>query len=77
MAKLKDEAAKLAIARKKQIEEEQKHLKQLALQKEQEAKRLEELKRKQQQLEKQQQEVAKQAELKKNRMNRKPKKLSS
>ncbi|KTD51673.1 TolA colicin import membrane protein [Legionella quinlivanii] len=65
LAKLKDEAAKLAIQRKKQIEEEQKRLKQLALQKEQEAKRLEELKRKQQQLEKQQQEAAKQAELKK------------
>ncbi|KTC86701.1 cell envelope integrity protein TolA [Legionella brunensis] len=66
LAKLKDEAEKVAIARKKQIEEEQKRLKQLALQKELEAKRLEELKAKQQQLQKKQQEEAeKLAQLKK------------
>lgn len=66
LAKLKDEAAKLAIARKKAIEEEQKHLKQLALQKEQESKRLEALKARQQELEKkQQQESERLAELKK------------
>ncbi len=53
---LKNEAEKLAIARKKQIEEEQRHLKQLTLQKELEVKRLEELKTKQQQLRKKQQE---------------------
>jgi len=65
LAKLKEESAKLAIARKKQLEEEQKHLKELAIQKVQESKRLEELKSKQQQLEKKQaQESAKLAELK-------------
>lgn len=50
LAKIKEEADKLAIARKKQIEEEKRHLKELAEQKVQEAKRLEELKAKQQQL---------------------------
>ncbi|MDP1604666.1 MAG: cell envelope integrity protein TolA [Legionella sp.] len=66
LAKLKDEAAKIAIARKKQIEEEQKRLKQLALQKEQESKRIEELKKQQQALEKQkQQETEKLSALKK------------
>lgn len=65
LAKLKDETAKIAIARKKQIEEEQKRLKQLALQKEQEAKRLQELKEKQKVLEKKQQEAEKLAVLKK------------
>ncbi|KTD08163.1 cell envelope integrity protein TolA [Legionella jamestowniensis] len=66
LARLKEEAEKIAIARKKQIEEEQKRLKQLALQKEQEAKRLAELKEKQQQLQKKQQEEAqKLAQLKK------------
>lgn len=61
LAKLKAEAAKLAIAqkkqaieeqklaiaRKKQIQEEQKHLKELALQKEQETQRIKELRSKQ------------------------------
>ncbi|STX42291.1 TolA colicin import membrane protein [Legionella donaldsonii] len=66
LAKLKEEAEKVAIARKKQIEEEKRHLKQLALQKEQEAKRLEELKHKQELLQKkQQQEAEKLAQLKK------------
>lgn len=66
LAKLKEETEKVAIARKKQIEEEQKRLKQLALQKEQEAKRLAELKVKQQELKKKQQEEAeKLAQLKK------------
>lgn len=50
LSQLKDEAAKLALTRKKQIEEEQKKLEQLALQKEQETKRLEQLKTKQQEL---------------------------
>lgn len=69
LVKLKDEAAKLAIARKKEIEEEQKRLKQLTMQKEQESKRLQELKNKQQQLEKkQQQEADRQAELKKKQL---------
>jgi len=66
LQKLKDEEAKLAIARKKKIEEEQKNLKQLAQQKEQEAKNLAELKNKQKELEKKQkQEADKLAELKK------------
>jgi colicin import membrane protein len=66
LAKLKDEAAKLAIARKKQIDDEQKRLKQLALQKEQESKRIEELKKQQQALEKEKQlEAAKLSALKK------------
>lgn len=74
LAKLKEEADKLAIARKKQMEEEQKRLKQLALQKEQEAKRLQELKKQQQELEKkQQQEAAKLAELKKKKDEEKAK----
>ncbi|ASQ45968.1 cell envelope integrity protein TolA [Legionella clemsonensis] len=72
LAKLKEEADKIAIARKKQIEEEQKRLKQLALQKEQEAKRLAELKEKQQQLQKKQQEEAeKLAQLKKKQVEEK------
>lgn len=66
LKKLKDEEAKLAIARKKQIEEEQKRLKQLAQQKEQEAKNLAELKNKQKELEKKQKlEADKLADLKK------------
>lgn len=56
LVKLKEEAEKIAIARKKQIEEEKRRLKQLAEQKIQEAKRIEELKAKQQQLQKNQQE---------------------
>ncbi|MDX1838226.1 cell envelope integrity protein TolA [Legionella taurinensis] len=74
LAKLKEEADKLAIARKKQMEEEQKRLKQLALQKEQEAKRLEELKKKQKELQKQQQEeAAKLAQLQKKKDEEKAK----
>lgn len=64
LAKLKEEAEKVAIARKKQIEEEKRRLKQLAEQKAQEAKRIEELKAKQQQLKKQQEETEKIALLK-------------
>lgn len=56
LTKLKEETEKLAITRKKQIEEEKRHLKQLAEQKIQEAKRLEELKTKEKQLQKKQQE---------------------
>ncbi|MFC7782236.1 cell envelope integrity protein TolA [Legionella taurinensis] len=74
LAKLKEEADKLAIARKKQMEEEQKRLKQLALQKDQEAKRLEELKKKQKELQKQQQEeAAKLAQLQKKKDEEKAK----
>lgn len=58
LAKLKDESEKLAIARKKQIEEEKKRLRELAEQKIVEAKRLEELKNKQQVLQKKQKEEA-------------------
>ena len=66
LAKLKDESAKIAIARKKEIEEEQKHLKQLAIQKEKEAKQIEELKKQQVAMEKKQkQDALKVAELKK------------
>ncbi|CEK10610.1 cell envelope integrity protein TolA [Legionella hackeliae] len=72
LAKLKEEAEKVAIARKKQIEEEQKRLKQLALQKEQEAKRLAELKEKQEQLKKKQlEEAEKLAQLKKKQADEK------
>lgn len=56
LAKLKEESERLAIARKKQIEEEKKRLKELAEQKILEAKRLEELKNKQQALQKKQKE---------------------
>lgn len=66
LKKLKMEEEKLAIARKKQIEEEKKRLQELAKEKAQEAKRLAELKSKQKELEKkQQQEAEKLAELKK------------
>lgn len=65
LAKLKEETEKIAIARKKQIEEETRRLQELALQKQQEVKRLEALKTKQRLLEKQQEEAKKQAALKK------------
>jgi colicin import membrane protein len=55
LAKLKEEAETIAIARKKQLEEEQMRLKQLAFAKEQETKRLQELKAKQNELKKKQQ----------------------
>lgn len=58
LSQLKDESEKIAIARKKQLEEEQQHLKQLAVQKEQEKKRLQEMKHEQEVLKKQQQEEA-------------------
>ncbi len=64
--KLKNEAAKLAIAREKQLAEEQQHLKELAQQKAEQEKSLAEMKKKQQQLQKEQQEEAnKLAEIKK------------
>ena len=67
--KLKSEAAKLAIAHKKQIEEEQHRLKQLAQQKVEEEKHLAEMKKQNLQMEKQQkQEADKLAELKKNKV---------
>jgi colicin import membrane protein len=73
LAKIREEADKLAIARKKQIEEEKRHLKELAEQKVQEAKRLEELKAKQQQLKKQQEEAEKLAVLKQKQAEEKAK----
>lgn len=66
LAKLKEEANKIAVARKKQAEEEQKHLKELAEQKALEAKRIEELKKQKEELVKQQAlEAKKMAELNK------------
>lgn len=58
LIQLKDESEKIAIARKKQLEEEQNHLKQLALQKAEESKRLQEMKHEQEVLQKKQQEEA-------------------
>ena len=55
---LKEESERIAIARKKQLEEEQQHLKQLAEQKVQETKRLQEMKHQQEVLQKKQQEEA-------------------
>lgn len=64
IAKLKEEANKIAIARKKQAEEEKKHLKELAEQKALEAKHIEELKKQKEKLVKQQElETKKLAEL--------------
>lgn len=59
LAKIKEETEKLAIARKKKIEEEKRHLKELAEQKAQEAKRLQDLKTKQLELQKKQAEETK------------------
>lgn len=59
LEKLKNEAAQLAIARKKQLLEEQAHLKQLAQQKAEEEKRLTQLKQQAVQLQKQQEEAKK------------------
>ena len=64
--KLKNEAAKLAIARQKQLAEEQQRLKQLAQQKLEQEKQLAEMKKQQAQLQKQQQlEAQKLADAKK------------
>ena len=66
LEKLKDESAKLAIAHKKQVEEEQNRLKQLAQQKVEEEKHLAEMKQQNIKLQKQQQQEAdKLTELKK------------
>lgn len=54
LEKLKRETEQLAIARKKQMAEEKRHLKELAEQKEKETKRLADLKKKQEELKKQQ-----------------------
>jgi colicin import membrane protein len=54
LARLKEETNRIAIARKKQAEEEKKHLKQLAEQKALEAKRIDELKKQKEELVKQQ-----------------------
>lgn len=62
LARLKEEANKLAIAHKKQAEEEKKRLKQLAEQKALEAKRIDELKKQKEELVKQQQLEAKKLE---------------
>ena len=64
IAQLKEEANTIAIAHKKQVEEEKKHLKELVEQKALESKRIEELKQEQKQLVKQQElESKKLAEL--------------
>lgn len=65
LAKLKDEAARVAIARQKQIVEEQNRLKQLAQEKAEQEKHLAEMKQQQIQLQKQQKEAEKLAQLKK------------
>jgi colicin import membrane protein len=66
LAKLKEEANKIAIARKKQVEEEKKKLKELAEKKALEAKKIEELKKQNEQLVKQKElEAKKIAELNK------------
>jgi colicin import membrane protein len=63
---IKEEAAQLALAKEKQVAEEKRHLKELALQKEAEAKRLVAMKQQQLELQKQQQlEHQKLAELQK------------
>lgn len=64
LAKLKEESEKIAIARKKQLEEEKKHLQEIAQKKKLEEKRLEELKAKQEQLKKQQEEALRLQKLK-------------
>lgn len=72
IAKLKEEANKIAIARQKQLEEEKKHLKELAEQKAAEAKRIEELKKQKEKLVKQQElETKKLAELNKKKAEEK------
>ncbi|MBI2786232.1 MAG: cell envelope integrity protein TolA [Legionella longbeachae] len=72
LARLKEETNKIAIARKKQAEEEKKHLKQLAEQKALEAKRIEELKKQKEELVKQQQlETKKLADLNKKKLQEK------
>ena len=63
LKQLKDESEKIAIARKKQLEEQQQHLKQLALQKAQETKRLQAMKHQQEVLKQQQEEAKKLAGL--------------
>ncbi len=74
IAKLKEEANKIAIARKKQAEEEKKRLKQLAEQKALEAKRIDELKKQKEKLVKQQElEAKKLAELNKKKAEEKAK----
>jgi colicin import membrane protein len=59
IAQLKEEANRIAIARKKQVEEEKKHLKQLAEQKALETKRIEELKKQKDKLAKEKEVEAK------------------
>lgn len=55
LKKIKEETAQLALAKEKQVAEEKRHLKELALQKEAEAKRLASMKQQQLELQKQQQ----------------------
>lgn len=74
IARLKEEANRIAIARKKQAEEEKKRLKQLAEQKALEAKHIEELKKQKEKLVKQQElEAKKLAELNKKKAEEKAK----
>ena len=64
LAKLKSEAEALAVARQKHIAEEKEHLKQLALQKQEQEKQIADMKKQQEQLKKQQElEAKKLAEL--------------
>jgi colicin import membrane protein len=72
LAQLKEEANKIAIARKKQAEDEKKHLKELAEQKAKEAKKIEELKKQKEDLVRQQAlETKKLAELSKKKAEEK------
>lgn len=65
LEQLKHEEATIAIARKKKIEEEQQHLKELAKQKQEQEKKLAEMKQQQIQMQKQTEEAQKQAALNK------------
>jgi colicin import membrane protein len=72
LSQLKEEANKIAIARKKQAEDEKKHLKELAEQKAKEAKKIEELKKQKEDLVRQQAlETKKLAELSKKKAEEK------
>lgn len=65
LEQLKNEEATIAIARKKKMEEEQQHLKELAKQKQEQEKKLAEMKQQQIQMQKQQEEAQKLAALNK------------
>lgn len=65
LEQLKNEEETIAIARKKKIEEEQQHLKELAKQKQEQEKKLAEMKQQQIQMQKQQEEAKKLADINK------------